>query len=122
MYSLFKHIFDKAYTKADQLIVLGRDMATVLEQKVGKWRNSKITIIENWADIDSIKPQPFPEGKIILEYAGNIGRVQGLDKVMDMLPEDVELHFMVRERWRKTRGEKAEKCFFSWSLFPFSAE
>ena len=36
MYSLFKHIFDKAYTKADQLIVLGRDMATVLEQKVGK--------------------------------------------------------------------------------------
>ena len=93
MYNLFKRIFDKAYTKADQLIVLGRDMADVLGRKVGKGENPKITIIENWADIDNIKPQPFPEGKIILEYAGNIGRVQGLDKVMDMLPEDVELHF-----------------------------
>lgn len=117
MYSLFKYIFDKAYTKADQLIVLGRDMANVLEQKVGKWENPKVTIIENWADIGNIKPQSFPEGKIILEYAGNIGRVQGLDKVMDMLPEDVELHFMVRERWRKTQGEKAEKCFFHGPYF-----
>ncbi len=112
MYSLFKHIFDKAYTKADQLIVLGRDMATVLEQKVGKWRNSKITIIENWADIDSIKPQPFPEGKIILEYAGNIGRVQGLDKVMDMLPEDVELHFYGTGAMEKKLEERKRKNVF----------
>ena len=36
MYCLFKHIFDKVYTKADQLIILGRNMANVLEQKVGK--------------------------------------------------------------------------------------
>ena len=83
MYSLFKYIYDKAYTKADQLIVLGRDMANVLEQKVGKWENPKVTIIENWADIGNIKPQPFPEGKIILEYAGNIGLICA----PDTLPE-----------------------------------
>lgn len=122
MYSLFKHIFDKAYTKADQLIVLGRDMANVLEQKVGKGENPKITIIENWADIGNIKPQPFPEGKIILEYAGNIGRVQGLDKVMDMLPEDVELHFYGTGAMEKNSRRESGKMFFSWSLFPFSAE
>ena len=34
----------------------------------------------------------MPPGKIILEYAGNIGRVQGLDKVINNLPENVELH------------------------------
>lgn len=94
MYRLIKHIFDKAYAKADQLIAIGRDMADVLTQKIevyGKNR-PKITIIENWADIDSIQPQPMPEGKIMLEYAGNIGRVQGLENVIKSLPNEVELH------------------------------
>ena len=118
MYNFFKHIFDKAYTKADQLIVLGRDMAEVLEQKVGKRGNPKITIIENWADIDNIKPQPFPDGKIVLEYAGNIGRVQGLDKVMDMLPEDVELHFYGTGAMEEKLKEKKQKnVFFHGSYF-----
>lgn len=97
LYGLIKHIFDKAYLRADQLISLGRDMSEILEAKVKKVKNGmeglpKITIIENWADIDNITPQPMPEGKIILEYAGNIGRVQGLDKVIELLPEDMEFH------------------------------
>lgn len=118
MYNFFKHIFDKAYMKADQLIVLGRDMAEVLEQKVGKRGNPKITIIENWADINNIKPQPFPDGKIVLEYAGNIGRVQGLDKVMDMLPEDVELHFYGTGAMEEKLKEKKQKnVFFHGSYF-----
>lgn len=118
VYGLFKHIFDKAYTKADQLIVLGRDMANVLEQKVGKGRSPKITIIENWADIDNIKPQPFPKGKVILEYAGNIGRVQGLEKVMDMLPEDVELHlYGTGAREEKLKAREQKNVFFHGPYF-----
>lgn len=97
MYGLFKHVFDKAYSRADQLIALGRDMRQVLDEKVrnGSKREEglpKISIIENWADLKGIKPQPMPDGQIILEYAGNIGRVQGLDKVIDNLPDNVELH------------------------------
>ena len=97
MYKLVKSLFDKAYRRADQLIALGRDMRKVLDEKVknGSKREEglpKISIIENWADINGIKPQPMPDGQIILEYAGNIGRVQGLDKVIDNLPENVELH------------------------------
>ena len=97
MYGLFKHVFDKAYSRADQLIALGRDMRQVLDEKVrnGSKREEglpKISIIENWADLKGIKPQPMPDGQIILEYAGNIGRVQGLDKVIDNLPDKVELH------------------------------
>ena len=35
----------------------------------------------------------MPEGEgVILEYAGNIGRVQGLDKIIKKLPKNVELH------------------------------
>lgn len=97
MYNFIKQLFDKAYSKADQLIVIGRDMYSVLKEKTENGSKNKkqlpnITIIENWADIDNIKPQPMPEGKIILEYAGNIGRVQGLDKIIEHLPSNVELH------------------------------
>lgn len=97
MYKLVKSLFDKAYRRADQLIALGRDMRQVLDEKVknGSKREEglpKISIIENWADINGIKPQPMPDGQIILEYAGNIGRVQGLDKVIDNMPDNVELH------------------------------
>lgn len=92
-YAFVKQIFDRAYSRADQLIALGRDMKDVLEIKVKGYANKpKISIIENWADIDNIKLQPMPNGKIILEYAGNIGRVQGLDKVIEQLPNDVEFH------------------------------
>lgn len=94
LYGMIKHIFDNAYSHADQLIALGRDMKDVLEKKVLNSSENipKITIIENWADINGIKPQPMPQGKIVLEYAGNIGRVQGLDKVIEQLPESVDFH------------------------------
>lgn len=118
MYGMFKHIFDKAYSNADQLIAIGRDMAYVLEQKIKSNSRPKITIIENWADIENIKPQPFPEGKIIIEYAGNIGRVQGLDMVMDKLPKDVELHiYGTGAMEEKLKSRKQKDVFFHGSYF-----
>lgn len=93
MYGFIKNFFDKAYSRADQLIALGRDMKEVLQRKVAKYNeNLKIIIIENWADTNEITPQPFTEEKIVIEYAGNIGRLQNLDKVIKELPEDVHLH------------------------------
>ena len=122
LYSAFKYIFDRAYSKADQLIVIGRDMANVLEQKIkGSLKGNigpKITIIENWADIDNIKPQPFPEGKIIIEYAGNIGRVQGLENVMDKLPGDVEFHiYGTGAMEEKLKSRRQENVFFHGPYF-----
>ena len=90
-YKFVKRLFDKAYSRADKLLALGRDMAEVLRSKTGS--AVKIDIVENWGDVENIHPLPFPEGAIKLEYAGNIGRVQGLDKLVNELPKDVELHF-----------------------------
>lgn len=119
MYGFIKHIFDVAYSKADQLIALGRDMANVLEHKVINNDNRpKVIIIENWADIDEIKPQPFPEGKIVMEYAGNIGRVQGLDRVMDRLPDDIEFHLYGTGAMEKTlKSRKQKNVFFHGPYF-----
>lgn len=94
LYGWVKRLFDRAYAHADQLIALGRDMADVLTQKVKRAKHKPaITVVENWADVENITPQPMPnEANIVLEYAGNIGRVQGLDKVIECLPDNVELH------------------------------
>ena len=85
-YNLLKRVFDRAYSRADQLIALGRDMKQVLEQKVAHFeKRPKVTIIENWADLDIVSPmgfQPHPNG-LVLEYAGNIGRVQGLQSMIE---------------------------------------
>lgn len=90
-YNLLKSIFDNAYSRADRFIVLGRDMAEVVRKKAGD--KPSIEIVENWAETDIVKPLPFPDGPIKVEYAGNIGRVQGLDKLVKELPEGIELHF-----------------------------
>lgn len=89
-YRSLKKLFDKAYSRADQLIALGRDMKQVLEQKVTHFEHQpKVTIIENWADMDIVSPMDMPmhPDKFVLEYAGNIGRVQGLQKLIENLRE-----------------------------------
>ncbi|MCT2564644.1 glycosyltransferase family 4 protein [Chryseobacterium herbae] len=94
-YKILRRIFDKAYSNADQLITLGRDMQEVIEKKIRKYNsNSKIEIIENWGDVENIYPlskekvfdndSPF-KNKTIFQYAGNIGRVQGLLEVLEVI-------------------------------------
>ena len=89
-YQFLKNLFDKSYSKADLLIALGRDMKMVLEQKVARFEHQpKVTIIENWADLDIVSPidMPLHPDKFVLEYAGNIGRVQGLQEIIENLKE-----------------------------------
>lgn len=120
MYQIVKKIFDKAYCKANQIIVLGRDMKEILEDKIKRTKECPppITIIENWADTYHIKPQPFPMGNIILEYAGNIGRVQGLDQVIEKLPENVELHLYGTGAMEETlKKRKIKNVFFHGPYF-----
>ena len=66
-------------------------MVEVLAQKTKG--SVPINIVENWGDFENIHPQDMPDGdRIILEYAGNIGRVQGLEEVISELPDNIDLH------------------------------
>lgn len=84
-----KKLFDRAYACADLLIALGRDMKLVLKNKVKAYKHQPdICIIENWADIENIKlVQREEDGRIVIEYAGNIGRGQGLKSFIDNFVE-----------------------------------
>lgn len=115
-YKLVKRLFDKAYSRADKLLAIGRDMANVLRHKAGD--KVQIGVVENWGDVENIHPLPFPEGAIKLEYAGNIGRVQGLDKLVDELPTDIEMHFYGTGAMEKTLKEKGlPNVFFHGPYF-----
>lgn len=106
VYRSLKSRYDKAYACADKLLALGRDMAFILRQKTKNF--VPIAIVENWSDLDNVQPLPFPQGKIKIQYAGNIGRVQGLESLMENLPNDIELHFYGTGSMEKTLKEKRQ--------------
>lgn len=103
-YKLISSVFNRAYSATDGLIVLGRDMKEVVESKliyVKEVSKPFIQIIENWADIDNIKPsinlpeilkERHKEKFITVQYAGNIGRLQGLENFLELLSLSTNKH------------------------------
>ena len=77
-----KHMFNIAFSKMNTLILLGRDMKVVFSKKV---KNVNIQIIENWADTESIFPIRISQNKCVFLYAGNFGRVQGIEDLLEAL-------------------------------------
>ena len=88
-YKLAEKIFNKAYSRVDTFISIGRDMNDVLERKCyGQKHQPKIVNIENWGDVDGIKPKNREsDGFIKIQYAGNIGNAQGLGEMVEMVNE-----------------------------------
>ncbi|MDR2036289.1 MAG: glycosyltransferase family 4 protein [Bacteroidales bacterium] len=96
LYRFLLKIFNRSYRRANRLIAIGSDMAEVLEKKIRK-KNKKtveIIVIPNWSDIDKIKPIPKDdthlkrwgvENKFVFLFAGNMGRVQGLNKLSEII-------------------------------------
>ena len=95
LYAFLKKIFDWAYGTADSCISIGEDMRQVVLRKT-KGQNF-LRLITNWADVDEVKPFPkvdtnlFKEmessltGKIVFQFAGNLGTAQGLDNLMNAI-------------------------------------
>ncbi len=122
VYQFIKRVFDKAYSNADKLIVLGRDMQKVIENKIKKYtKTSKISIIENWGDIHGIYPvskdkvfdtQSPLKNKIIFQYAGNMGRVQGLLELLEIIRnvdnENLAFYFVGEGAVKKTMVDYVE--------------
>lgn len=93
------------YRKASKVISIGRDMALVLQRKIAAGTPT-VEVITNWADCDNIFPQNKNsnflikelslEEKFIIEFAGNIGRVQGIEylvQAIDLIKDD-GVHFL----------------------------
>lgn len=102
IYRVIKYFFDKAYASADHLIVIGRDMKEIILSKVARFHsNPIISIVPNWSDpckFTGIDQKEIEEGKIVLQYAGNIGRNQGFVEILEAfrLSNNKQLIFNLR--------------------------
>ncbi len=90
IYKLLLKIFTISYNKADHLIACGKDMKDVFTRKVRK--DMPISVITNWADhLEIFNQSNFDRnkyygidisGKVLIQFAGNVGRMQGLEKFL----------------------------------------
>jgi glycosyltransferase involved in cell wall biosynthesis len=82
--------FNWIYKSADLVFVIGRDMQELIQKKIG--RVDGIHYIPNWVDENDIKPSKRNDSKIIkslgwdkkivFQFFGNFGRVQGIDNLL----------------------------------------
>jgi glycosyltransferase involved in cell wall biosynthesis len=95
---ILRRIHRWALRRADRVIVLGRDMA-VRVKLTSSVPSNKITVIPNWADLESLRHTPEDvarlkeswglTGKRVVMYSGNLGRAHLFGEVLDLA-----------ERWR----------------------
>jgi glycosyltransferase involved in cell wall biosynthesis len=85
-FKVISKFFNYSFKQADRLIVLGEDMKQLMISKTNS-KVKRIDIIPNWAD-ENIQPiEDFDKSeylnknvkdKIVIGFAGNLGRVQGI--------------------------------------------
>jgi len=96
----------KLYQSVDRIVVMGRDMQRVVARKMEHGRD-RIVVITNWADVEAVAPAPRAQnallreleldGKFVVEYAGNIGPLQGIDSLFASalkLKDAQDIHFL----------------------------
>jgi len=97
----------KLYQCVDQIVVIGRDMKELIETKINKSSCNKLKIITNWADLELVSPLPRSQNsllqelnlssKFVVQYAGNMGPLQGLDSLIKAaikLKDYESIHFL----------------------------
>lgn len=114
---LFQYLFTRLYQSVDRILVLGRDMQSLLAQKLG-YNLSRISIVPNAADLEDIYPLPqidslilgeiFMEGKFVVKYSGHMGRSHGIELLLEvaerMSARAPDVHFVFigsgpKKRW-----------------------
>lgn len=85
IFKIMKRKFDNSYSKVSRCIVLGNDMNEIIKEKTC----NKIPVIniQNWGDSSKIQPLYKKTEYITVQFAGNLGRVQGLLNFLDLIKQ-----------------------------------
>lgn len=103
LFLMSRRIFDWAYRSTNLMITIGRDMTDVVILKTN-CNSNQVCLIENWADTLDIDPISREgsnidewglRNKLVIQYAGNIGRAQGVLNFSDTLKyiNNQDVHF-----------------------------
>lgn len=96
----------RLYRSVDRIIVLGRDMKSLVERKL-EGASRPVTIIPNWGDVVRVRPQSRDANpvlgalglrdKFVIQFLGNIGRTHGVEMLIAaarLLAPDPRVHFL----------------------------
>ncbi len=93
LYRLLRPFFAATFRLFDRVLVLGRDMATLVARKIGEGGESRLSIIPNWGDPDEISPLARDGNAFLLahridepcviQFSGNIGRTHDVETVLE---------------------------------------
>ncbi len=100
--------------RARRIVVLSEDMRRSVLARDAQLAD-RVKVLNNWALPDFSEPEPAPLGEpdagvLRLVFAGNLGRFQGLERVvtaLDDLPEDVRLEMVFMGEGRAKAGVEA---------------
>ena len=112
---ILQHNFFKKINKfllkfPDHIIVIGRDMKTIMQEEY-KVPNDKISTIYNWAD-KVISPIKVKKDKFTIMYSGNCGEAYNFDIIIEMAKQlkDEEIKFkLICQGKQKTNLEQQIK-------------
>ncbi|MBJ7498543.1 MAG: glycosyltransferase family 4 protein [Sphingopyxis sp.] len=90
-YRLLERLFSATFALYGSIVVLGRDMADLVHQKL-RGAHRRITIIPNWGDVDEVVPlvreeNPFfdlnrIDAPCVIQFSGNIGRTHDVETII----------------------------------------
>lgn len=93
-YRFLEKYFERVYSRADLIFVIGRDMKALVEKKTGSKR--EVVYIPNWVssqDLQSISRNDSRilqslgwQEKVVFQFFGNLGRVQGIENIVKAIP------------------------------------
>ena len=85
------------YRSVSRIIVIGRDMERLVRRKLPPG-DSRIRLIPNWADVDTIFPEDRPTNPVlvaeglasnfVVQYAGNMGRSHDIETILAAAKSD----------------------------------
>lgn len=90
LYKIILLLSAKVYSSPDNIVCIGRDMKELIDQKTGE--NNKVKVVQNWASTKYIFPCRKDDneiinylgwsGKVVFQFFGNMGRLQGVDNLI----------------------------------------
>ncbi len=118
VYSLLSRLDNWTCSQARPVVVLSRDMAMSLKER-NAHRAPQTAVMNNFSlpsdgQLAETLPFSWPENSFVLLFAGNIGRFQGLDALLDAMAqlrirEDISLVMMGEGSEKDRLALKAEK-------------
>ncbi|MEG3692855.1 glycosyltransferase family 4 protein [Vibrio coralliirubri] len=94
LYRVLTYLSKKVYSAPERLICIGRDMKSLLGNKVDD--STKTTYVPNWASTETTKNEPkeknliltelgWDKDSVVFQFFGNMGRLQGISNLLESI-------------------------------------